>query len=372
MYTGHMHISELFDSDLLQEMLDGGYVSTQTHPTDSLVIYNYTPAAQYERVWNYVTMESRGLIVDSVTGEVVARPFPKFFNYEEAIEAGLDLPKGDPIVTDKMDGSLGIIYMRNGVPAVATRGSFASEQALWATEYLHRTYPAFAQPEGVTTLVEIIYPQNRIVVDYEGAEGLWLLGAIDNETGADIDFNDIDWWAGPRTVNYGYRDIEDAVAMGVGLQYAEDEGVVLCWPREDAPSVRLKVKHPRYVELHRIVTGLSTRTVWEALANDDFDQLLEAAPDEFHPWVRNVESGLRQQFAGIYARANYELGVARNLARGASPEYTRRDLAKYLTDRSSVYTGLCFALEDGKDITPRIWQMIKPERSMAMIVTDDN
>lgn len=364
-----MNINDLFDPVLLQEMLVGGYVSTQQHPELSLSIYNYTPSAQYERVWNDVTLQSRGLIVNWFDGTVVARPFPKFFNYAEAIEGDFVLPAGDPVVTEKMDGSLGIIYTHNGVPAVATRGSFASDQAQWATAHLRENYPDFAQPAGVTTLVEIIYPANRIVVDYGAREELVLLGAIDNETGADIHFNNIDWWDGPQTVNYGYRDLNDAVAMGVGDDFDEDEGVVLAWYRDNSPSVRLKVKHPRYVELHRIVTNLSTRSVWEALASDTFDQLLEAAPDEFHPWIRGVESGLREEFNGIYAVAHYKLDIAREKARGASGTYTRRELAEQVT-KMPEYAGLAFAIEDGKDISPRIWQMIKPERSMAMIVEE--
>lgn len=364
-----MNINDLFDADLLADMFRGGYVSLQNSPSGELSIMNYTPAAQYERVWNDVTLQSRGLIVEIATGEIVGRPFAKFFNYAEFIQEGIPMPEGDPVVTEKMDGSLGIIYTHNGVPAVATRGSFASDQALWATTHLRENYPNFGQPEGVTTLVEIIYPQNRIVVDYGALEELTLLGAIDNETGADIHFNDIDWWDGPRTTNYGYQDINDAVALGVGDTFDEDEGVVLTWYRDNSPSVRLKVKHPRYVELHRVVTNLSTRFVWEALATGTFDQLLEVVPDEFHPWVRSIEHELWTSFDIIANIADHELANARLYT--GKPEYSRADLAKQVTQRST-YPGLCFALEDGKDIAPRIWQMIKPERSMAMIVDIDD
>jgi RNA ligase len=382
LYTSRMNISELFDQALLREMLDGGYVSTQVNPNGDLMIMNYSPAAQYGQVWNDVTTQCRGLIVEWDTGDIVARPFGKFFNYAEAIEGAVAIPEGDPIVTEKMDGSLGIIYTHNGKTAVATRGSFTSDQALWATEFLNKNFPDFAQPEGVTTLVEIIYPENRIVVDYNGAEGLWFLGAIDNETGADIDRSDIHWWYGPATPDLGTQSVDSTVAMAMGDSFANDEGVVLCWPREGAPSFRLKVKNPRYVELHRIVTGLSTRTIWEALATDTFDQILEAAPDEFHPWIRNVEADLRDRFEIIYSIAEQNLLDARRDALAIATsrafsdggtavwEHTRRDLAEALT-KSAAYPGLCFALEDGKDIAPRIWQMIKPERSLAMIVDID-
>jgi RNA ligase len=360
-------LEDLFDGDEFRKMLIEGYVSVQSHPTLPLFIYNYSPSAQYERMWNDVTTQCRGLIVDE-DGYIVARPFAKFFNYGE-VDQYTDLPAGDPIVSEKMDGSLGIIYTYEGVSRVATRGSFASDQALWATEFLRTNFPDFAQPEGVTTLVEIIYSQNRIVVDYGDREGLVLLGAIDNATGADIPILDVcywkgtKWWTGPVAEHYEYHSAEDAVALATGDEFEDAEGVVLCWPRPDGPSFRLKIKHPRYVELHRIVTGLSTRTIHEALATDTFDDLIANVPDEFHPWIRQVEGDLRLQFDAISQRAESELMHARY---NAGPFRDRRELAEQV--KKTTYPGLCFALEDGKDISQRIWTMIRPERTTAMIL----
>jgi RNA ligase len=334
----------------------------QKHPDLPLEIYNYTPAAQYNRAWTPVTTQCRGLIVDKL-GNIVARPFPKFFNYGEYDH---DFPARPPVVSEKMDGSLGIIYTYGGVTAVATRGSFSSEQAIWATEHLLGTYPDLAQPSGVTTLVEIIYPENRIVVDYGDAEGLWLLGVIDNTTGADFPLDRIDWWTGPRTTVFPYS-LEKAVEGARGDAFADGEGVVLCWPRQDGPSLRIKVKHPRYVELHRIVTGLSTRTVWEALANDTFSELIDNVPDEFHPWVQKVHNELTSEFARIYALASLDLYYARKRAEiVAGEDYTRRDIAEQI--KGQLYPGLVFGLLDRKDISPKIWAMLKPERSTAMIL----
>lgn len=37
-------------------------------------MYNYTAKAQYDKLWNEVTLQCRGLILDG-DGNVVARPF---------------------------------------------------------------------------------------------------------------------------------------------------------------------------------------------------------------------------------------------------------------------------------------------------------
>lgn len=369
------HVSELFALEDLVEAIDGGLVSQTWHPTLPLSILNYTPACQYSRTWNDVTTQCRGLIIDD-DGEVIARPFPKFFNLNEPGQY-TDIPDGDPLISEKMDGSLGIIYTYNGEVAVATRGSFTSDQAIWATTYLHDTDPDFAQPEGVTMLVEILYKANRVVVEYGDREGLVLIGAIDNATGADIPILDVahwdqGYWSGPVAEHFPYTSLEDSITMATGDDFAEAEGVVLCWLRPNAPSLRIKVKHPRYVELHRIITGLSTRTVHKALANHTYNDLIANVPDEFHSWIKEVADFLNEQAAGIHMRAEADLEDARWCAAHPSDgRYSRKDLARVI-QRHALYPGLCFALEDGKDISPRIWDMIRPERETARILEDDD
>lgn len=116
-----------FNIDALEEMVSSGYVRMKKHPERPLYIYNYTAKAQFEYMWNEVTMLCRGLILDE-NYKIVARPFTKFFNYGEV--ANEVIPSLPFEVYDKMDGSLGILYWWNDRPYIATRGSFMSEQAI--------------------------------------------------------------------------------------------------------------------------------------------------------------------------------------------------------------------------------------------------
>src|SRR5690606_11460751 len=149
-----------------------------------------------------------------------------------------------PVLYEKLDGSLGIIYPHNGSLAVATRGSFASRQAVWASHFVYNHMPNFSQPEGITTLVEIIYPENRIVVDYKGESQLVLLGAVDNATGKDIPIWEIDWWDGPTADNHGKLTLDEAYRYATSNEFAEREGIVAVWHFPDKPAFRLKFKHP--------------------------------------------------------------------------------------------------------------------------------
>ena len=70
------------DIALIEKMIDDGCISRQKHPLASLYILNYNKKANFNKVWNRATKMCRGLIVDE-DRNIVARPFEKFFNYEE-------------------------------------------------------------------------------------------------------------------------------------------------------------------------------------------------------------------------------------------------------------------------------------------------
>jgi len=113
-----------------------------------------------------VTISCRGLIVDTETGEVIIRPFQKFFNYEE-VPNEVPWETSEYIyVQEKMDGSLGILFRYKDDWILATRGSFTSTQAVRGMEILKSKYDLNKFEHTVAYLVEIIYPENRIVVDY--------------------------------------------------------------------------------------------------------------------------------------------------------------------------------------------------------------
>jgi len=189
--TSALRVPAVWDRERLDSLVAEGWLRSQRHPSADLWIYNYTEKTQYENHWTPETLACRGLILDA-DGGVVARPFPKFFNY--GTEQAKDLPLHEPyVVTEKMDGSLGIFYRLGGEAFIASRGSFTSEQAVEGTRMLHE-HDWTVHP-GTTPLFEIIYPSNRIVVDYGGRRDLVLLGVIDIATGRDVD---MPAYSGPR------------------------------------------------------------------------------------------------------------------------------------------------------------------------------
>lgn len=355
-------LHELMDVDLLDEMVKTGMVRAQTQLELGLSIYNYTAAAQYSRTWNDVTEQCRGLIVNEYD-EVVARPFRKFYNYGEW--EGRTLPSGPIEVTDKADGSLGILYEESTGPggskyAIATRGSFASEQSIWATKWLEGAYPDFTPRTGVTYLFEIVYPQNRIVLDYGDWEGLILLARIDTATGRTLD--GVGRWPGRVVTSYPYTSMEEVLAAP---QEPNREGFVVRFKDSDT---RIKFKFDEYVRLHRIVTGVSSKTVWELLSSGKpLDEIIEHVPDEFYDWVEKTADELTTAYRTVVDEANTAYAqvlfdAQRDPEYAVSPRSARKTYARYAQPYGKLRPAL-FSLLDGRDIGTWAWNQIEPKFS---------
>lgn len=274
-----MRIDEIFGPSELMEEVKEGTVRAQVHPSLPLVIVCYTTEAVIKRRWNRVTRNCRGLICNTDTREVLARPFPKFFNLGEPL-AREDY-EAEVEVTDKLDGSLGIGYVWEGKLYIATKGSFASDQSIEANKILQETHPDWLPPEGVTPLFEIIYPENRIVLDYGQSRQLRLITGIDMETGKTSEGVKSLWgrWPGGSTHLTKYETLYEAVSA---FPRENAEGFVVRYLDTDE---RVKIKQADYLAKHKLVFNLSQRTIWQSLLDCKFHDYKAGMPDEFHDWM---------------------------------------------------------------------------------------
>ena len=361
-----LHLDDIVDPRLLQEMIDQRYVKVEQHPSEPLRILNYTSRTQFDKVWNAVTRACRGLIIDE-SGFVVARPFAKFFNYGEQ-----ETPAPGPVeVTDKMDGSLGILYRTSEGFAIATRGRFDSQQAVHATRIFQDRYAAIFEPlDDRTYLFEIIYPENRIVVDYGDTDDLVLLATIDIRTGRTID-NDTDAsgagrWPGPVAKVYPYATLDDALAAEPRPNV---EGLVVRFTEDDT---RIKIKQSDYVRLHRLVTDVSERRVWEVLSEaGSVDDWLENVPDELYTFVSETRDALRARHAALTLEVEERF---RHLVNSLPDGWDRRAFAAAVGELSDWPLGRTMFLRlDGRPYDHLIWSAIRPlEHDPLFSRSEDN
>jgi len=258
--------------------------------TEDLVLYTYTELTTYEKYWNDFTRNSRGLILEKSTGQVVAKPFPKFFNLGEMPETQLpNLPNEAYKVYEKVDGSLGIIYFHKGWK-IATRGSFSSPQALKATELLKK-YELYYLRTDCTFLVEIIYPDNKIVVNYKGEEKLVFLGGYENDTGKELIFEECPINGMESAKSYNYT-INEMIELQKTLS-KDQEGFVVRFES----GLRLKIKGKEYLKIHKIISNLSPISFWETMIEGKVPkEYLVQIPEEFKKDFESIVETLENNY----------------------------------------------------------------------------
>jgi RNA ligase len=377
------------DSILLNNIwkeVEKGNVSAST--SGPLTIFKYTQQCIVEDNWNDVTRLCRGIIFHS-DGTIVARPFAKFFNLGEKPETQYDqLPwtLGYEVI-EKMDGSCGIGYFTEvvkdvpgslypiGLPIpmwrLATPGSMESDQAIEGTRLLNewaKDGPAMVMstdggitetrvpldgprynletlPKDCTPIFEIIYPDNRIVVNYSGESFLSLLAIFDH--------NGVEWH--PRRVDqiaescgfkrpkvYDHTDLNN-------LPFADNsEGYVIRFES----GFRLKIKNPWYVRIHRLLNYLSPKKVIELIRGKEYRAVLEQLPQEIAKDFDDIRSAVQQQHDSLYREACVGLEGSVGLA-------TRKEQAQWIqANVEKKIQGLVFGLLDEKDIEEGIWKIV--------------
>lgn len=337
----------------INKLVAEGYARVQRHPDLPLEIYNYSQKAQIERFWEGIMPQLRGLVVNTEDDEIVMKPFPKFFNIEEH---NYEIPLEPFEIFEKMDGSLLLARLWRGMLLVATRGSFTSEQAVEGQKIImdYAGAPDFFNPH-VTYLFEVIYPENRIVVNYGGMRDVVLLGAYGMYTGEEIPLDKLDGIPF-RRVN---RMLSTSDKFTVHRSFFEDlqkdikgdnEGYVIKFKN----GFRAKIKGDEYKRLHKIVTGVSSVAIWEVLSNGGtLDEYLERVPDEFFKWVKDIDAELRHEF-------NLWKGHAEAVYVYASAHPTRREQAEFLLTNYKDIAPIVFKMLDNAPYEQLIWKKIRP------------
>lgn len=328
-------MSDIPSKSKLDEYVKMGLVRSQTHPNLPLTIYVYTELTSFERLWNNVTMACRGLVVND-EGRCIVRCLSKFFNEDEPHAlCGMPVDQ-EPILYNKLDGSLiQIVNDKEYGLLITSKGSFTSDQAKWAKEIVEEKYIIEDFKQGLTYVFELIHPENRIVLDYNGLRGLFLLAVIETDTGLEYNID--------RYIFDKVEVVQDRKKHLAGMV----EGVVV-----KTGSHRVKVKTGEYIRLHRIVTEFTPKRVWEALKDGDSLEF-QNMPEEFQKWLDDTIKDLQTKYNDIEIDALKEYRKTENL--------TDKEIG---LSKNLRYKGIIFMVRNGKNPEQTIWKMIKPKKEV--------
>ena len=331
-----------FDIKILEQYKKDGWLMSHTHKELPLIIWNYTQATQYEGKWDEITLNCRGIVTD-INGDVIAKGFSKFFNYEEK---KTNIPKiiEWTRIYDKVDGSYIQLFNYKGEWLVNSKGSFYSDHVGWAQEILKNK-----SIENLNTTwtycFELIHPDNRIVVDYKDKQDLIFLGAF--YQGKEVELFNLKGFesAENKLISFNYEELKT-------LNNQNKEGFVVKFSNGE----RCKIKFEDYIRLHRIMTDVSSYRVYEALRDKvDLNKWLEGVPDEFFDWIQMVASEILHNYTIVEDAIFLKYGkIVRNTV-----GFNDKEFALHI--QHNKYRAYFFKLRKNRSIDVAIWKEIKPE-----------
>lgn len=242
-----------------------------------------------------IRRECRGLIFNK-QGDLVRRPFHKFFNVDERPEVQSHMIEwGSPhVYLEKLDGSMVTPFLDRGYIRWATKMGI-TEVAMQAECFVakHHNYIRFAEmclAEKITPIFEWCSRKQRIVVDYP-EDRLVLTGLREMFTGNYYDYPTM-------RVNALRHQILVVDSMPPpdwnAIEKAEDiEGVVIRFQN----GHMLKLKSSWYVGIHKALSGL----VWEKdilryIYDDNLDDVLPFLSSDDQERVDNYAGQVRIGF----------------------------------------------------------------------------
>ena len=334
----------------IQKNISKKLLLVKKHPVLDYFIYNYSQNATMPKQFDEVLSEARGMIVDSQKN-IVARPFKKFWHTDQT----QNLPQETPRIFRKYDGSLIISYDEAGKPAAASRGSFDSPQAIWATNWLRERYKLNDFVQGHTYLFEAIYPENkilsRLVGDYGDFSGLVLLAVVNIENGSEMDFTKEGERLGIKSTEvFDFNSIEDVIAH-VKKDTFHEEGFVAYYP---STGLRVKIKSDHYEFRHRVAATLDEKHLWGWFKRGySAESLHDLLPTEKRTLVCEYRDRL-------FARQKDMLQQTKLFVASINKDFGRPERDKYITAHAN-YPALALAVADGEDTAKALWTLTKPE-----------
>jgi RNA ligase len=255
-----------------------------------------------------VRRECRGIIFDSETGDIIRRPFHKFFNVNEREETQdhvIDLLRPHAIL-EKLDGSMICPFIVNGELIWGTKMG-ATDVAKPVEEFVKNNpdYIEFSQQWidlGYTPIFEWCSRKQRIVLDYK--EDQLILTAMRNTVdGSYVQLFTLTKWAKEYDIPV-VRQFDPQTDMKDFIEYVREledmEGFVVRF--DDGHMLKLKCHW--YLQIHKAKEAiLQDRNIVELILEEHLDDVKAHLPAEDRDRLTQFES----QFNLAVADATYVL-----------------------------------------------------------------
>jgi RNA ligase len=356
----YFKINELWNIDKLKQHCEHNAVwVSESERFPGLVLLKYKDECQYDNLWTTFSRFSRGLVVDVKNQVILSHGFDKFFNLGQMPETNYAILKDQKEfeISEKLDGSCLISFLNpnDNQFYLTTTGSFDSEHGKEGTFLFKKLTVGMSrnqvQADKIleyaskgTLIFELIDSRFRIVIDYKKknyAEGLYLIGYRTWE-GKLLTYAEVASLAMelglPCVKTYQFESLDHLIETSKNLGIL-DEGFVLRWE----PELLIKIKGPKYLELHRFISNLSDRNILQAVGNNTFNDLKSVCPEEYKDEVLAKIDYFEKRVVNLQEECYSRYADAPKDSRKEFAMWTNKNVEKYLR-------GFLFQLFDKKDL----------------------
>ena len=263
------------------EKNDSFYFKDEEHKGRKFRIFNYRLASYTDFVDNPGALELRGLTFDLESGKAYLS-LHKFFNDNENPFTMIEWNENDLLdVREKLDGSLIQAFYIDDELFVKTKGTFKSEQAKMAEEFIlknenYQKFIKFADTLQLRVYFELISPFNQIVVQYNDTD-LRVIQARNKYDGSYVSYNTLKHLADMYKISIA-KEYKYTLSELKKLQESEKniEGWVVRNPKYPLETQFRKFKTLDYFEKHKLLTGnsIAENTLIQAVINETIDDII--------------------------------------------------------------------------------------------------
>ena len=302
-------------------------------------------------VGSAVRRECRGLIFDIGTGNLISRPYHKFFNVGEKEETQLNkINLYEPhVVLEKLDGSMIRPILTPEGFRLATKAGITdvamNAEVFIADKPHYDTFIRKCIQKGTTPLFEWVSRKNRIVVDYP-EDQLILTGMRDKTTGCYVYYDAMLKYATAWNIPV-VKAVNGLPVQNINLfvkqvrEWDDGEGVVL---RFDTGHM-VKVKADDYVLRHKSKDSISQeKNVLQTIIEGSVDDLVPLLTPE------DTERVLAFQRAFWMGLDEVALEMAELFVEGNKMYPEKKDFAVEFVQKkvSSLHAPIMYAMKGGK------------------------
>lgn len=295
-------------------------------------------------VMGAIRRECRGLIFDT-EGNIMSRPYHKFFNVNEKEETQshlLDLTRAHTVM-DKLDGSMiRPIWMHDKVRLATKMGvtdiAIEAEKLL---DYDQWTWLEDMMVDSLTPIFEYVAPTNKIVVEY-AEEKLILTGVRENVSG---EYRSLRQWNAPFEIVRTDSNVHDFDAyLTFKRGETNREGDIIRF----ADGHMVKIKNDWYVQIHKTKDIVRVdRNIVELVLNETIDDTRAVLDPSDLVRVDEVEANFWKAFENVVGRLEGLELLARTIY-GADKKRIALEMAPNLINKQDA--GFMFKLIDGHDV----------------------